>query len=122
MEIGPLRNRKQVVDSVEEKTKKQPAPAIQKKQEDRLDLSSVQTRDKLASLADEMLVRYGIDSSQTSEYTNEVDGAGAGEQNDKIRLARVRVKSGFYDQPDIMRKIAEKLADEISRTVQDENL
>ena len=119
MEIGPLQNKRQVIDSIKEKTDKQPVPKIQKKQEDRLDLSSIRTRDKLASLADEMLMRYGIDSSYSSENANKVDGTK--ERNDKIRLARARVKSGFYEQPDIMRKVAEKLADKLANTKQEDN-
>ncbi len=68
-------------------------------------------RDRLAVLADE--ARQRLQESGNTEGTTRID-RGPELRQDKIRLARARIRSGYYNQPEVKEAIAERLADELT--------
>ncbi len=67
---------------------------------------SSDARRQLAELADsarDLVSRMDLDNDGSDEI-----------REDKIQLARARIKSGYYDLPEIKKQIADRLADDLS--------
>jgi len=66
-------------------------------------------RRQLAELADRVRAAKATVTEADSGSTEEFDNDGL--RTDRVRLAKARVQSGYYDQPEIREKIAGTLAD-----------
>ena len=71
---------------------------------------SEKAREQLAQLADRALTE--IDPAAKSERAEEF-AAGGDLRHEKILLAKTRIRSGYYNQADVKRAIADRLADEL---------
>ena len=109
MEIGPLSNDKPIQQQagpkrIEEKTGQQAKETV-----DRVEISD-DARARLAELADLRLQSHGDDAEPTR-----AGDAGPEEESNHDRIAEIRkrIETGFYDQPEIREKIADKLVDDL---------
>ncbi len=116
MKIGPLHQPKAIVEG----QPAQPTPPEQPEKKAAARSDSVEisagARERLAVLADEARLR--VESDETASPTA-ATGNDADLRQDKIRLARARIRSGYYNQPEIKQDIAAKLADNINETPPD---
>ncbi len=75
---------------------------------DRVEVSQ-DAREKLAQMADESRRRLLSRTSEPDVPAQSNDFAGG----ERINRLRDRVQSGYYSRPDVMRRIADNLADDI---------
>jgi len=115
MEIGPLHNSNTTVETSRGETAKKASQTSKKQRADTLELTSVSDREKLARLADEARDKYGITQTLIPDDDNVID---QDIRPGKIKLVQARIKSGFYDQPEIKEEIVRRLADEIDNDIQ----
>jgi len=114
MEIGPLSNRRPLPAPVDGRFDGQPAVKNETELKDTVEISN-DARVRLAQLADAAL-RAARDGSQ--QRTDEVSTKGEGVESaipaqERIEQVRARIESGFYDQPDVRGKIADRLIDDL---------
>ena len=93
MEIGPIRPEQLRPKATDETGQQQPTKFLSVK-EDSVEISS-RARAKLADAASIV---------QASDFVlSEID------ESDKLDIIKLKVKTGFYDRPEIKQQIAEKL-------------
>ena len=120
MEIGPLSNKRPVLVAAENQADRQPKADSRRGQGDVIEIS-YSGRRKLAELADAALksTSSGSDTRETTEHSlaQRPDRTGAADSSDdredRIRRIRDRIDSGFYDQSDVKKTIAERLLDDM---------
>jgi len=115
MEIGPLQNSSgNMPESISGLSQKENLPE-RKNPQDSVFISE-NAREKLEKLADAALKKYGLGEMPSSKtVTNDPEI-----RIDKIKLAKERIESGYYKQFNIVEQIADKLADEINGTIDEE--
>ena len=95
MEIGPLSNKQPVPPEGGRVRSSQPeTPASPKEQTDRVEISS-DARTRLAEAADARLA----EEQQA--------------RREKLDLIRERIKSGFYERPEVDQQVADRLIDDL---------
>ena len=121
MEIGPVKNNRPIQPSADEAGKPQKVAEPASRPGDRIEISE-NARHKLAELADRAVLQQ-MDSSGTYSRSAGADTRGvdeqstsgpAAERSTRLDEVRKRMAAGFYDRPDVVRKIAEKLADDLN--------
>jgi len=110
MKIGPLHQPKAIVEGQPAQSTPPVEPEKKAAAADSVEISTG-ARERLALLADQARLRIDSDdpASPTAAAENDADL-----RQDKIRLARARIRSGYYNQPEIKQDIAAKLADNIN--------
>ncbi len=121
MEIGPLKNSRPIQPSADEPgnkataVKKTPGPS------DQIEISE-NARMKLAELADQANARqeeelgavYTRPENKTVSQSREGPAiAKGGDRESRLDEVRRRMEDGFYDRPEIRKRIADNLSDEI---------
>ena len=117
MEIGPSHR---TADMVNRPKASQAAISTDNREDprsgDSLQISEAGRR-QLAELADRAraadTVVTGADFGSTEEFDND------GLRTDRVRLAKARMQSGYYDQPEIREMIAGRLADILQEPLQE---
>ena len=114
MEIGPLSNRRPLPTPVDNRSEGQPAVKNETELKDTVEISD-DARTRLAQLADAAL-RAARDGSR--QPSDQVSTKGEGVEStiptqERIERIRERIESGFYDQPDVKGKIADRLIDDL---------
>jgi hypothetical protein len=116
MEIGPVDENHSVPPSVLEKRR----PAANMPGgifNDRVEISE-NARAKLAELADQALTEQyephdGTRAGPQREAEDTRSHSSASARHSKLAEVRKRIRSGFYDQTDVKKEIADRLADDI---------
>jgi len=107
MEIGPLHQARTIV----ERQPAQSAPAATPPGNAAVSADSVEisgdARERLAVLADQS-------RAEQASADQSVQTADTGLRLDKIRLARARIRSGYYNQPQTKQDIAARLAEDLT--------
>lgn len=117
MEIGPVQNN-QPPQQPSQNSKPQPSVDVVKKEiTDQVEISE-DARRMLAEMADQALLEEattgGAEAPVADEAeTPEASAAGTDRPNGKLADIRRRIESGFYDQPEIQDRIADRLSDEL---------
>ncbi len=70
-----------------------------------------ESRRRIAHLADSLRARYGI--TDAVGVRKEIDGEASSESS-RIRMIQARVRSGYYDQADVLRIVADKMAEDFN--------
>ena len=106
MEIGPLSNRP-IGTPVDKTARIEPAPSASTPTRSIRDVVEISenARARLAERADEEL------SKQAAEAMGPVDKQATAE--DRLAIIRQRIESGYYDNPDVRRQIAERIIDDL---------
>jgi len=109
MEIGPSHRATEMVNRPQaSKTVASTDSREEPRSGDSLQISEAGRR-QLAELADRVRAAKATVTEADSGSTEEFDNDGL--RTDRVRLAKARVQSGYYDQPEIREKIAGTLAD-----------
>jgi hypothetical protein len=116
MEIGPVDKNHSVPPSVPDKWR----PAVNKPDsafKDRVEISE-NARAKLAELADQALAEQyephdGTRAAPQRKAEDTRSHSSASEHHSKLAEVRKRIRNGFYDQTDVQKEIADRLADDI---------
>jgi hypothetical protein len=106
MEIGPLSNQDagQKPEGQDRPQARKPAPPQPAEVTDRIDISQ-DARTRLAELADRELNQ----ELSAPRPANE-DGLTG---QDKLEEIRRRIRAGYYDDPEVLRRVVDRLADDI---------
>ncbi len=113
MEIGPLGNKQQPFHTVKASSPKKKDTVNEVRREDKLELSSV-ARQQLAELADKA---RSVELADEKKVTHDTAST---KREEKIRLARERIESGFYESSDVKGGIADKIVEQFFKESTDE--
>jgi hypothetical protein len=117
MEIGPVQNN-QPIQQPSQNSKPQPSVDVAKGEIiDRVEISE-DARRMLAEMADRALLEEatagGVEASAVdNDGMSEAQAADKNQVIDKLAEIRRRIESGYYDQPEIQDRIADRLSDEL---------
>jgi hypothetical protein len=106
MEIGPLSNQPAGERPERPDKPKQAGPPSDSAGgiEDRVEISD-EARIRLAEMADRELRREALGPQPAATEASDAD--------DKLDIVRRRIQTGYYDQPDVKKNIADKLIDDM---------
>jgi len=117
MEVGPVQN-SQPMQQPLKNSKPQPTVDVTKREiSDRVEISE-DARRMLAEMADRALLEEAATPGGAAQVTDEAEAAEvqttAGDRpKDKLTEIRRRIESGYYNQPEIMDRIADRLSDDL---------
>ncbi len=106
MEIGPVRREQPEQAPREAENRKREVVSPSQPSSDRVEISDA-ARKRLAELAD--------------AARRELPAIEHAEKLARLNDIRARIRSGYYDQPEVKRRIADRLADELGKAMEDNN-
>lgn len=124
MEIGPVNSNQPRPTGAENEKSNKGSTQTAKPLADSVEISN-EARMKLAALADkarrETLGAQNQEGLQAAEASQKKDSArqksvtGSDDKKGKLEQVRLRIKSGFYNQPEVKKEIAERLTEELQK-------
>ena len=117
MEVGPVQNNQPIQQQPQNSMVQPKQVAGEKEVADRVEISE-DARRMLAEMADRALSEEAATEGAFAPAVDEaemsdVHATDKSRSNDKLAEIRRRIESGFYDQPEIKDRIADRLSDDL---------